>query len=221
MRLMNSLKPRPAFDVLIMSEESRLGRETIETSYVLKQITTAGVRTFFYLEDRERTLESPMDKLLLSVTSFVDEVEREKSRQRTYDAMTRKAKALRVTGGRVFGYDNIEIKSEDDPTKTARRSHVVRRINEGEAAVVRQIFELAAEGWGVRRIAKYLNDNGAVAPRAQLGRPRSWSPSSVFEVFGRTARLEMMSFRRTSSPRLSTVRSLVSRRSPTPRSCTA
>ena len=31
LRLMNALKPRPPFDVLIMSEESRLGREQIET----------------------------------------------------------------------------------------------------------------------------------------------------------------------------------------------
>jgi hypothetical protein len=37
-----------------MSEESRLGREAIETAYALKQIVQAGVRVFFYLEDRER-----------------------------------------------------------------------------------------------------------------------------------------------------------------------
>jgi Resolvase, N terminal domain len=41
-RLMNSLKPRPPFQVLVMSEESRLGRERIEMAYVLKQITDAG-----------------------------------------------------------------------------------------------------------------------------------------------------------------------------------
>ena len=58
-RLMNALKPQPPFQVLIMCEESRLGREQIETAYALKQIITAGVRVFFYLEDRERTLESP------------------------------------------------------------------------------------------------------------------------------------------------------------------
>lgn len=56
LRLMNALKPRPPFQVLIMSEESRLGREAIETSYALKQILDAGVRIFYYLEDRERTL---------------------------------------------------------------------------------------------------------------------------------------------------------------------
>ena len=36
LRLMNSLKPRPAFQVLVMSEESRLGREAIETAYTLR-----------------------------------------------------------------------------------------------------------------------------------------------------------------------------------------
>jgi DNA invertase Pin-like site-specific DNA recombinase len=52
LRLMNALKPRPAFHVLVMSEVSRLGREQIETAYALKQLSTAGVRCFSYLEDR-------------------------------------------------------------------------------------------------------------------------------------------------------------------------
>ena len=67
------------------------------------------MRVFFYLEDRERTLDSPTDKIMLSLTAFADELEREKARQRTYDAMLRKARAGHVTGGRVFGYDNVEV----------------------------------------------------------------------------------------------------------------
>lgn len=47
LRLLNALKPRPAFQVLVMSEESRLGREGIETAYALKQLVQAGVRVFF------------------------------------------------------------------------------------------------------------------------------------------------------------------------------
>lgn len=72
------LKPTAPFQVLIMSEESRLGREAIETAYALKQLVTAGVRVFFYLEDRERTLETPTDKIMLSLTTFADELERER-----------------------------------------------------------------------------------------------------------------------------------------------
>ena len=99
-RLMAALKPRAPFQVLIMSEESRLGREAIETAYALKQLITAGVRVFFYLEDRARTLDSPTDKIMLSLATYADELEREKARQRVTDAMQRKAKAGHVCGGR-------------------------------------------------------------------------------------------------------------------------
>jgi hypothetical protein len=40
--LINALSPRPPFQVLVMSEEGRLGREQIETTYPLKQLITAG-----------------------------------------------------------------------------------------------------------------------------------------------------------------------------------
>src|SRR5262249_57361092 len=72
-RLLNALKPRPPFQVLVMSEESRLGRESIEVAYALKTLAPAGVRVFLYLEDRERTLGSPTAKLLLSVARYARE----------------------------------------------------------------------------------------------------------------------------------------------------
>jgi DNA invertase Pin-like site-specific DNA recombinase len=147
---MNALKPKPSFQILIMSEESRLGREQIETAYALKQIITAGVRVFYYLEDRERTLESPTGKLLLSVTAFADEMEREKARQRTHDALVRKARAGYVAGGSVYGYDNVEVAVPDAVTGKPKRLHVERRINETEAAVIREIFEQAAAERDVR-----------------------------------------------------------------------
>lgn len=149
LRLMNALRPRPAFQALIMSEESRLGREAIETAYALKQIITAGVRVFFYLENRERTLESATDKLLMSVTAFADELEREKARQRVTDAMVRKAKAGHVCGGRTFDYDNVDV-----PGPSGDRAFVVYQINPDEAAVVRRIFALAAMGEGFKAITK-------------------------------------------------------------------
>jgi DNA invertase Pin-like site-specific DNA recombinase len=179
-RLMNALKPRPPFQVLVMSEESRLGREAIETAYALKQLVQAGVRVFFYLEDRERTLDSPTDKIMLSLTAFADELKREKARQRTCDAMIRKARAGHVTGGRVFGYDNVEVLGAD-----GGRSHVERRINEVEAAVVRRIFELCEAGEGLTRITKALNAERVPAPRPQQHRPVGWAGSSVREVLHR------------------------------------
>ena len=67
-------KPRPTFNVLVTADSDRLGRETIETAYVLKQIVQAGVRVFFYREDHERTLDTPIDKIMMSVTAFADDL---------------------------------------------------------------------------------------------------------------------------------------------------
>src|SRR5262249_54685295 len=65
LRLMDAAcTPRPPFHALVMMENPRLGRESIETAWVLKQITDAGVR-FFYLDDRELVLDTAMDKMML------------------------------------------------------------------------------------------------------------------------------------------------------------
>jgi site-specific DNA recombinase len=183
LRLMNALKPRPPFQVLIMSEESRLGREQIETAYALKQITDAGVRVFFYLEDRERTLDSAMDKVMLSLTNFAAEMEREKASQRTYDAIRRKAERHQVAGGIVYGYDNVEVLSPAlGPDGKARREHVVRKINDAQADVVRRIFQRCAEGSGLVRTAKALTDEGIAKPK---GKGRGWAPSAIREMLHR------------------------------------
>jgi site-specific DNA recombinase len=192
LRLMNSLKPRPPFQVLVMSEEYRLGREAIETAYALKRLVTAGVRVFFYLEDRERTLDSPTDKVMLSLTAFADELEREKARQRTFDAMQRKAKAGHVTGGACFGYRNIVVNG-----LAGTRSHVERRINDAEATVIQQVFRLCAEGNGMKAIAKRLNSDGALSPRAQRGRSQTWAPSSVRDVLFRDVYRGVIAWNRT------------------------
>jgi site-specific DNA recombinase len=176
LRLMNALKPHPPFQILVMSEESRLGRESIETSYALKQIMDAGIRVFFFLEDRERTLDNAMDKVMLSLANFASEMEREKAKQRTYDAMLRKAKAGHVTGGKVYGYDNQEVMAPD-----GRRLYVLRIINPSQAAVVRRVFEMYAASSGLSRIAKTLNGERVPPPRGGAG----WAPSAIREMLYR------------------------------------
>jgi len=134
-----------------------------ETSYALKQILDAGVRVFLYLEDRERRLDSALDAVMLSLTTFADQLEREKGRQRVIDSHNRKARAGHVTGGRCFGYENIEILTAD-----GRRDHVDCRIKSDEAAVVREIFARCAGGQGLKTIAKELNARRLPTPRDRL-----------------------------------------------------
>ncbi len=63
---MNALKPTPSFQVLVMSEESRLGREAIETAYAVKQLISAGVQVWFYLK-------RPGEPRRVSLSSSVEE----------------------------------------------------------------------------------------------------------------------------------------------------
>jgi site-specific DNA recombinase len=180
-RLLNALAPRPPFQVLVMSEESRLGRESIETAWTLKRITDAGVRVFFYLTDQERTLDSATDKVMLSLTNFASEMERERASQRTHDALLRRARAGHVAGGAApFGYRNVPV------VEGERRLHSTRAVEPAEASVVRRIFEMSAAGVGYQKIARTLNDEGAPAPAPRRhGRAHSWSVTTVRDALNR------------------------------------
>ena len=61
----------------------------------------------------------------------------------------------------------------------------VRVINEREAVVVRQIFDLYLAGHGVRGISKLLNEQHAPCPRPQQGRAAGWSPATVWAALKR------------------------------------
>lgn len=185
-RLKETLKRRSPFEVLIVMDASRLGRESIETAHILKQFSLAGVRIFSYLDDREIVVDGLMDKMKLAFTGLMDEGERYRAQQRTFDALYRKAQLGHVTGGRVYGYDNFEVVSSVlDPYGRPKRDHVERRINEEQATVIRKIFNLCAGGKGMVTIARQLNDEGLSAPRNSQGRQVSWSPSSVRSVLFR------------------------------------
>jgi site-specific DNA recombinase len=178
LRLMNALKPKPEFQVLIMSEESRLGRDRIKTEYHLQSLTEAGVRIFFYLTDQEARMDDATSALLGTLKLYAAQMEREKAQQRVYDTMVRKAKAGHVTGGTCFGYTNVVITDA-----SGRRSHVEYQINPAEAAVVKRIFELYVAGHGFQTIAKLLNAEHAHCPRARpLSKPAGWASSSIREV---------------------------------------
>ena len=62
--------------------------------------------------------------------------------KRTYDAMFRKAKALHITGNKVFGYDNVPVYgSGTNADGTQCRQYVVRKINPQQSKVVVKIFD--------------------------------------------------------------------------------
>ena len=173
--LMDALRPKPWFQVLLISEESRLGCSTDEVPYAIGRLVKAGVEVWCYRDQHKVALDTPMDKFMVSATSFASDMERWLGQQRTTEAMLRKARAGHVTGGKVFGYDNVPVDG-----------HVERHVNLSEAAVVKDICTRYAAGEGFKQIAHGLNAKKLPSPRPQNGRPAGWDQSSVRAVLKRS-----------------------------------
>jgi DNA invertase Pin-like site-specific DNA recombinase len=183
-RLRAALTPRPAFQVLIVSEQSRLSRDTADTLQVLKELARAGVRVFGYQDDRAISLDTPAETLFTTVNAWKDSEARREASVRTYDALARKVRASHVAGGRVFGYRNVDVFNGADVHGRPVRSHVTREIHEAEAAVVRRIFELCAAGIGVKGTATMLTmpdryHRGRSKPAVTAGRPQRCGRCSI------------------------------------------
>ena len=163
LRLMNALKPRPPFQVLVMSRGVRLGREAIETAYALKQLIAAGVRVFSISRTGSSRSTRPIDKPARAVQLRRRTGTREGAAACHTTRWSAGARRLR-SGGRV------RLRQHRDHQSDGRRSHVERRINTREAEIVCGIFQRCAAGQGVKAIAKALNAAGggdaAARPRA-------------------------------------------------------
>src|SRR5215467_3103541 len=156
--LLAVLEPRSPFGVVIVSELSRIGRDTVRTPAAVMRIEEAGVAIRSYLSDAPISLADQSSEMHTIVHSLAASFERRRARQRTYDALRRRAEAGAVTGGRCYGYRNVR----------SGAGYVQRVIEDAEAAVVRQIFTLNAEG--------------VPSPHGGTG---SWAPTAVREILRR------------------------------------
>ena len=91
--LLAALTPRPPFDVLIVSELSRIGRDTVRTPAAGMQIDEAGVEIRSYLSDAPISLADESSEIHTIFNSLAASFERRRTRQRTYDALKRRAEA--------------------------------------------------------------------------------------------------------------------------------
>jgi site-specific DNA recombinase len=156
-------KSRP-FDVVVAYDESRLGRDVIETGYLVKQILDSDIRLFFS-DGTERRLDSATDALMLSIQNFGAQFERERASVRVRDKMRAKATAGHATGSLPFGYRAVEVNSHKELVPDPAHAEVVRRL-----------FELYAAGRGFTAIAHELNREHPRGGRA------AWSGPTVREM---------------------------------------
>ena len=167
------------FDVVVARDDSRLGGDTYRTGIVIQSLLEAGAQLFYYYTNEEVTLDGAVQKFLVAARSFASELEREKTSQRTHEHLLTKARRGLNVGGRVYGYDNIEIKEGD------RRVCVEYKINDAQAVVICEIFTRYARGEGLRAIVRDLNARRVPPPRAGTRGTGSWSISALWSMLRR------------------------------------
>lgn len=157
-----------AFDVIVMRDVDRLGGDTNRNGVILSDLIDRGIRIDEYLTKNTVKLDNALAKFLATARNFAAEIEREKTSQRTHEALKVRARKGRPVGGRCYGYDNIQGPDGKDYA-----------INAEQAKVVRWIFESYASGNGLKWIAKQLNGQGTQSPWAGKRGTGSWAPTVV------------------------------------------
>jgi site-specific DNA recombinase len=164
-----------AFDAIVLFDLDRFGRHAQKSMEALHKLADAGVDVYDFSTGQKVDLDSFEGGIIARLKTAVAQQFRDKLRKHTKAAMRDKAEKGWATGGKVFGYDNDRI----------AKGHVERRINDAEAAVIRDIYRRFAAGAGARSIAATLNAAGVPKPRAQQGKRDGWSVSTIRAVLTR------------------------------------
>ena len=144
------------FDALLVYSPDRLSRDPLHLLTLLKEFAECGVQLHFVQGVSDNT---PEGQLLMYVQGYAAQRERNEITERTRrgkEAVARLGRLPQGVGVGIYGYDY-------DPVKK------MRTVNEKEAAVVREIFSMAAQGMSVYRIGLTLNERGV-----QTKQGRKW-----------------------------------------------
>ena len=161
--------PRP-FDVLLVDDTSRLSRNQADVLRIHEQLAFAGIRFIAVSQGIDSAHEQA--DLMVGVHGIFDQLYVKELAKKTHRGLEGRALRGLHTGGRIYGYNSIEA----DGGKRLE-------VNQKEAAVVRRIFEMSAEGAALKTIAKSLNAEGVPPPRARKGRENAgWCPSAIREM---------------------------------------
>lgn len=137
------------YGAIIVYAVDRLSRDIAHLSILVDEIERYGAKLHFVTENLDNTAEG---KLMLSIRSYVAEVERIKIRERSMRGRMSKLEAGKIVNHcDLYGY-------------TFDKKNAVRLINDDEAAIIRRIFSEYLASKSVRAIVTDLNKDNVPPP---------------------------------------------------------
>jgi DNA invertase Pin-like site-specific DNA recombinase len=163
------------FDVLVLDDLSRLSRDQIEMTLVMRRFCYLGIRIIGVSDGCDSNSENY--KMHAGFSSLMNELYLDDLRKKTHRGLTGQALKGNSCGGNVYGYRRVAIEDANHRDEYGRPAiiSVRREVAPEQAAVVRQIFELYADGHAPRRIAAELNRQGVPSPRGG-----TWAATAIY-----------------------------------------
>ena len=151
------------FEIVVAEALDRLSRDQEHVASLFKNLSFANVRMVTLAEgeigELHVGLKGTMNALFLKDLAL-----------KTHRGLEGRVRAGCSGGGLCYGYDVVrETDSVGNPVRGKRT------INDGEAEIVRSIFQDFASGLSPTTIAKRLNAEGILGPRGKV-----WGPSTIY-----------------------------------------
>lgn len=141
-RMLEDIK-KDKFDIIVVKDQSRLQRNTMDWYIFLNEIVQNQKKLYLYLEN---TFFDPKDKFIFGIKAMMaEEYSRDLSKKGNAAKKRRQEKGKPIITNRTWGFKNIN-------------GEIL--IDEEEAGLVTRIYELFADGFGGRVVARTLRDEG-------------------------------------------------------------
>jgi site-specific DNA recombinase len=176
--LLQSASHQPApFDVLLVDDSSRVSRDLPDAVRFLQTLKFAGVRVIYISQGIDSLAEEA--ETLAAFRGLIDSAYLRDLAKKVKRGLIGQLERGYSTGARTYGYRTVPV-----PDPSGRTEHGVPvplghrvEIDQDQARLVHQIFELFADGFGIARIVERLNAEGAVYRSG-----RRWKAGAVRRV---------------------------------------
>lgn len=192
-QLLNKCKPG---DYIYAASTDRLGRDFFDMMRLMKDAKSRGVIIVACKDNLSLDDDNPIAKIVLSVTSIIDEDERKRTKRRTANKKASQREQIKKRGyfiiengpnaGKPCNYvgnpkwDDMSdaqqnaLKAAQEASQLARQNAVIEWREKSQA--VRYALRKRAEGWGVMQIADELGKLYDDCPEI-YGTPTGCKPS--------------------------------------------
>lgn len=141
------------FDLVLVWKLNRISRNLYDILKIVDLLDKNNI-AFRSLSESFET-ETPQGRLQLNIIGAIGEFERKTISENVKLGMSARAREGKWNGGKVLGYDIVEI-----PSEGKKRKNTKLVINETEAMTIRRIFELYSKGNGYKAVVNTINKEG-------------------------------------------------------------